>query len=199
MHDPENPFGELNDLSGIKKAEQMSSSGRIPPGVYKGVCVAVDLEGDGKLVDRKYFETESKTKAVKIFIEILDPEKVGDETTKGRVHEHVFWCTEKNRPYVMRDAETILGMALTKLDQLLSSTWAGKTLEFGVKDEPYNGFIQSKVTFINAWTPDAQGKGESKEKDKKASSKDETKKAESPKKGQTAQAGTSKKGAGVDF
>lgn len=167
VHDPENPFGELDDLSGVEKAQPAPSSGRIPPGTYQAVCTSVDLEGDGKLVDHHYFETPNHTKAVKLFWEILSPEKVGEEETKGRIHEFVFWCTEKNRPYVMRDAETILGAPITKLSDLLKVSWAGKTLEFGVKDEPYQGFMQSKVTFINPWSPDGAKKKESQKETEK--------------------------------
>ena len=191
-HNVENPFGELDDCSKTEKAGQGISSGRLPPAVYKAVCTSVDLEGDGKLVDHNYFETEGGTKSVKIFFEILEPEKVGEETTKGRIHEFVFWCTERNKPYVMRDAETILGKPLLKFSDLLRASWAGKTLEFGVKDEPYNGFIQSKVTFINKWSPEKEGD----EKKGSATSKAETKKTEPPKKTETAGAG---KKARTDF
>lgn len=165
--DPKNPFGDLEtDFKNAEKAK-VFSGGRLPVHhAYKAVCVAFNPEGleDGELVDKHFFITPAGTKAVKIMFEILAPEKVGDETVIGRQFEHVFWVTAPREgsagtmPQIKRDAATILGKELEKLSELLSSTWAGHTVEFGVKDEPRNGFVNSKVTHFNAWTPEAEKK-----------------------------------------
>ena len=151
-----NPFGDLEeDFKQADKAEKGSSIGRLPEGVYKVVCKAVDLSGDGNLVDHQVFETKSGTKGLKLFMEILEPEKVGDVKTKGEVHENVFWITKNNLPYVKRDAAIILGRDLESLAELAEVKWAGKTCEIGLKDDTYNGFTRSKISFINPWKPNA--------------------------------------------
>jgi hypothetical protein len=149
-----NPFGEFEDeFKSTEAAKPGSSVGRLPEGVYHGVCTQVDLEGDGTMVDKHIFGGGDKTKALKIFLEILDPEKVGEVTTKGEIHEYVFWMTAKNLPYVKRDASLILGKEVTSLGELATCQWAGHTVEFGLKDETYNGFTKSKVSFFNTWEP----------------------------------------------
>jgi hypothetical protein len=150
----ESPFSEFEEeFKNTEAAKAGSSVGRLPEGVYKGVCTTVDLEGDGKMVDKNVFGGGDKTKGLKIFLEILEPEKVGEITTKGEIHEYVFWVTAKSLPYVKRDASTILGKPVNSLAELAACEWAGHTVEFGLKDETYNGFTRSKVTFFNAWDP----------------------------------------------
>ena len=122
--------------------------GRLPEGIYHGVCTQVDLEGDGALVDKHIFGGGDKSKGLKIFLEILDPEKVGEVTVKGEIHEHVFWVTAKMLPYIKRDASVILGKEIASLGELASCQWAGHTVEFGLKDDTYNGFTRSKVIFF---------------------------------------------------
>jgi hypothetical protein len=167
VFDPKDPFGDLE--TDFKKAEKAKtfSGGRLPVHhAYKGVCVAFNPEGleDGELVDKHFFVTPSGTKAVKIMLEILDPEKVGDEVVKGKNFEYVFWVTAPREGsagtlgQVKRDAATILGRDIAELKELLSSVWAGRTVEFGVRDDSYNGFINSKVTHFNAWAPEAPAK-----------------------------------------
>lgn len=165
-----NPFGDLEtEFQNAEKAKPGMSSGRIPPhNAYRGMCVPFETK-DGEQVDKEFFKTPSGTKAVRIMIEILEPEKIEDEEVKGRSYEHVFWVTGPNLPYVKRDASIILGADIVKLEELLTSVWAGKTVEFGVKDEPYNGFVRSKVTHFNPWAPE-------KAAEKKADPKTETKK-----------------------
>jgi len=156
---PENPFGEFEDeFKNTEAAKPGSSVGRLPEGIYHGVCTQVDLEGDGNLVDKHIFGGGDKTKALKIFLEILDPEKVGEVTTKGEIHEYVFWMTAKNLPYVKRDASLILGKEVASLGELAVCQWAGHTVEFGLKDDTYNGFTKSKVSFFNAWEPKTAAK-----------------------------------------
>lgn len=160
-----NLFGDdlEKDFQGSEKADPMTSFGYVPPATYKGVCCAVDLKGDGKMVDFSIFSATTGTKGFKIYIEILEPSQVsagtkpdGSESivvTKGLIHEHVFWITKNNMPYLMRDVETIIGKKLNSLNELPSVGWAGRTLEFGIKDEVRDGRRQSKMLFINPWTP----------------------------------------------
>ena len=198
MTNPETEYGDFEeDFKKVDKAEAGAAMGKLPMGVYKGVCTSVDLEGDGKLVDYESFESTKKTKGFKLFFEILEPEKVGDVTTKGEVHEHVFWITRDNLPYVKRDIAAILGRDLETLAELKTTQWAGKTLEFGVKDETYQGFTRSKTTFINAWTPEAAAAKKEGDAPKDAVKKDDKKPAEAKK--ETAKAASGKKGAATDF
>lgn len=170
-----NPFGDLEtDFQNVEKAQPGMSSGRIPPfNAYRGMCVPFETK-DGEQVDKEFFQTPSGTKAVRIMLDILEPETVGEETVKGRTYEHVFWVTGPNLPYVKRDASIILGNDITKLGDLLTSVWAGKTVEFGAKDEVYQGFMRSKVTHFNPWTPE---KKDEKKDEKKVDAKAETKKS----------------------
>lgn len=180
MHDDakQDPFADMEcDWENVEKAEAGFSSGRLPEfNAYHGVLVTFDpgAAESEEQVDHHYFVTDKGkgTKAVKIQIEVLEPEKVGEEAVKGRTHEHVFWITPKNWPYVRRDAEIILGKEIKHPKDLLSSVWAGKTLEFGVQDELYNGVKRSKTSFINAWAPPKT--------DKKAEKQAETKKTAAP-------------------
>lgn len=176
------------DFKKADKAQPGASIGRLPESVYKGVCASVDLEGDGKLIDHEVFETGKGTKGFKLFFEILEPEKVGDVETKGQIHEHVFWITKANLPYAKRDLSAILGRDLETLSELKTIQWAGKTVEFGLKDETYQGFTRSKTTFINAWAPPKAGAA------KDAPKKDEKKTTEAKK--ETAKAATGNKKAG---
>lgn len=152
-----NPFGDLEtEFQNVDKAQPGMSSGRLPAhNAYKGIVVPFDWDGNGETSDKKFFTTPTGTKAVKIALEILSPDKVGEEEVKGRTFEHVFWITAKNLPYVKRDASIVLGRDVTSLkNDLLDAVWAGKTVEFGLKDEVHNGFVQSKATHFNAWSPE---------------------------------------------
>lgn len=196
MHgDTQDPFADMEcDWEKVEKAEAGFQSGRLPEfASYKAVCVPFDpgSSQSEEQVDHHYFVTDKGkgTKAVKICLEILDPEKVDDEAVKGRTHEHVFWITPANWPYVRRDAETILGKEIKHPKDLLSSVWAGKTVEFGVKDEEWNGSKRSKTSFFNAWAPP-------KKEEKKSEKQTETKKTTTAAK-QAATAGTKKED--VDF
>ena len=159
MTHPENSeFGDFEDeFQKSKKAAPGAGIDRLPEGLYKGVCTSVDMEGDGKLVDHDIFTTGSGTRGFKLFFEILEPEKVKDVKTKGEIHEHVFWITNRTFEYLKRDIASILGRDLNSLSELKTIQWAGKTLEFGVKDETYQGFTRSRTTFINAWSPTKGG------------------------------------------
>jgi hypothetical protein len=160
-----NEFGDFEDsFKNTPKAEAGGGGGDlIPEGVYKVVCSQQDVRGDGKLVDHEVIKSKAESKGLKLFLEILDPEsvKVGKEDikTRGQVIEHVFWVTQKNLPYLKRDAATILGRDLKSLSELTATTWAGLTCEVGVKHEVYQGFKNSRVSFFNAWSPK---KGEAK-------------------------------------
>lgn len=174
VHDPENPFAEFEEDFKNAKPAAKGSIGRLPEyGAYKGVCTTVDLAGDGVMVDREIFTSKGGTKALKIFLEIVDPEKVGDTTVKGEVHEHVWWITDKMLPYIKRDASTVLGREVVSMAELAKVQWAGHTVEFGLKDESYNGFVNSKVSFFNPWDPKAK-------KDDKKEAQKETKKTSTP-------------------
>ena len=204
VHDPENPFDEFEDAAKNTEAARAGSSpGRLPPGVYKGVCTTVDLEGDGVLVDKEVFTTKSGTKALKIFLEILEPEKVDDVTVKGEIHEHVFWVTDGMIPYIKRDVPLITSKPWESMAQFAKEKWAGMTVEFGLKDELYMGFMRSKVSYFAQWKPGQEAAGQKKGTDQK--------KPVDPKKGESAgqskttgqkagatKAGTAAKGA-VDF
>ena len=156
---PENPFEEFEgEFKSAEKAAAGSSIGRLPEHIYKGVCTTVDLAGDGVMVDKSIFGGGDKSKGLKIFLEILEPEKVGEVSVKGEIHEHVFWVTTKMLPYIKRDASTILGKEITTMAELASAVWAGRPVEFGLKDDTYQGFTRSKVTFFNAWDPKAPKK-----------------------------------------
>lgn len=184
MSDSNNPFSEFDEeFKNTEAARPGSSIGRLPEAVYHGVCTTVDLEGDGRMVDRDIFKTPTGTKAMKIFLEILEPEKVGEVTTKGEIHEFVFWVTSRNLPYVKRDASIIAGRPIETTQQLAKVAWAGLTVEFGLKDETYQGFTRSKVSFFAPWDPKASKKDV--EKPKKDASKPGTKKT-APKEGEPA-------------
>ena len=175
VHDPENPFGDFEDTAkNTEAAKPGSSPGRLPPGVYKGVCTTVDLEGDGVLVDKEVFTTNSGTRALKLFLEILEPEKVGDVTVKGEIHEHVFWVTDAMIPYIKRDVPIITDKPWESMAQFAKEKWSGKTVEFGLKDELYMGFMKSKVSYFAPWKP-----GQEAEKSKAAA--DPKKAADKPK------------------
>lgn len=201
VHDPENPFGEFEDAAkGVEAAKPGSSIGRLPefPN-YKGVCTTVDLDGDGVMVDKSIFEAKTGTKGLKIFLEILEPEKVGDVTVKGEIHEHVFFVTDGMLPYIKRDVPVILGRPWVSMAQFAKEKWAGATVEFGLKDEAYQGFVRSKVTYFNAWKPGDAKADPKKDDPKKAATGAGTTqvKGSSQKK---AAAGTNvAKGAPVDF
>lgn len=177
VHDPENPFGEFEDVAkSTEAAKPGSSPGRLPPGVYRGVCTTVDLEGDGVMVDKEVFTTNGGTKALKIFLEILEPEKVGDVTVKGEIHEHPFWVTDGMVPYIKRDVPIITDKPWESMAQFAKEKWAGKTVEFGLKDELYMGFMRSKVSYFAPWKP-------GQEVDKSKAAADPKKPADKPKAG----------------
>lgn len=183
MSDVNDPFADMEvDWKNTEKARPGMSAGRLPEfHSYRGVCVQFDPKGDSNFVDHEFLTPVNKSKGVKIMIEILEPEKVGEETVQGRTYEHVFWITPPNWPFVKRDSETILGTEPGHPSELLSAVWTGKTVEFGLRDELYNGFLRSKSTHFNAWSPD-----------KKDEKKEETKKVSGPNKGAAKSATTSK-------
>lgn len=166
MSEKENPFADMEvDWENVEKAKPGMSTGRIPPyPAYRGVCVAFDA-GDGNMIDHQLLEPAGKNKGIKISIEILEPSEIEGEAVKGKSYEHVFWISAANWPYVKRDAEAILGSEPKNPQALLSAVWAGRTVEFGIKDETYNGFMRSKSTHFNAWIPE---NGETKKTDQKA-------------------------------
>jgi len=202
VHDPENPFADIEcDWEKVEKAKPGMSTGRIPPWpAYKGVCVAFDPKGDGNMVDHELLAPVGKNKGVKISIEILDPMLVEEETVKGKTYEHIFWISAANWPYVKRDAENILGAEVKTPLELLKAVWAGHTVEFGIKDETYNGFVRSKSTHFNLWAPEkSEAKTETKKSDDpKGKQKTAAQKAVDSKADQKVVAGTSKKD-DVDF
>jgi hypothetical protein len=156
-NEAENPFADMDvDWENTEKAPPPSTPGRLPQfNAYKGVCVAFDPKGDGNLVDREYFVTPSGTKAVKICLEILEPAQVENETVKGKTFEKVFWITQDAWPFVIRDASTILGVDIKNPKELLDNVWAGKTVEFGLRDKAdLNGYVRSNDTHWNAWSPE---------------------------------------------
>lgn len=152
-------FGDFEEsFQKTTKAEAGGGGGDlIPESVYKVVCSQQDIRGDGKLVDHEVIKSKAESKGLKLFFEILDPEnvKVGAETvkTRGQIQEHVFWVTQKNLPYLKRDIATLIGRELKTLAELQSLTYAGLTAEIGIKHEVYQGFKNSRVSFINAWSP----------------------------------------------
>lgn len=162
----DNEFGDLDDqFKNIPKAEAGIDPGDLlPESVYKVVCSAQDLTGDGKPVDHEVFTANTGTKGFKLFFEILEPETVKPKgateakKTKGEIQEHVFWLTQKNLPFVKRDIAAILGRDLQSLTELKKITWAGLTCEIGTKHEVSRGFKNSRVSFINAWKPGADKK-----------------------------------------
>jgi len=167
MTNQPNEFGDFEDsFQKTAKAEAGGGGGDlIPESVYRVVCSAQDVRGDGKLVDHEIIKSKQETKGFKLFFEILEPEtvKVGNDTikTRGQVQEHVFWVTEKNLRFLKRDVATIIGRDLKSLAELMSLTWAGLTCEIGIKHEVYQGFKNSRVSFINAWNP-KKGSGDNK-------------------------------------
>lgn len=186
VHDPENPFAEFEDAYKAAEAKGAPSIGRLPEfNAYKGVCTTVDLKGDGVMVDHEIFEAKTGTKGLKIFLEILSPEKVGDTTVKGEIHEHVWWVSEGTLPRIKWDAGIVLGKPVETMAELARAKWAGHTVEFGLNDVTYNGFVNSRVSFFNPWDPNA--KKESQKETKKATTqKTEQKKEVASQKTQTA-------------
>jgi len=161
MSGVENPFGGFDEQwAGTEPAERGNAFGRVPPAVYKVVCAAVD-PGPGVMIDHEILDNREKGKSLglKVFFEILSPEAIMNpvskepEVTKGRIVEHVFWVTEKTLAFLKRDVETITGKKLAKASDLLTIAWAGQTCEIGVRDEEYNGYVNSRVNYINAWDP----------------------------------------------
>jgi hypothetical protein len=211
MTNPVNPFGDFED--DFKKAEkaQNSTPGRVPEATYKFVLVAQEVPPDsGTMADYEVIIGKNTgTKGFKLFCEILEPEQVENpktkepHITKGAVLDHVFWVTQKNLPFVKRDASTIAGRDIDTLGELTKIAWAGRTFEGVVRDETYQGRISSKIAFINPWSPKAEegddkhGVAKSSKDEKKAADpKAETKKTDpkpDPKKTQSATKGS------VDF
>lgn len=192
VHDNDNPFADMEvDWENVEKAKPGMSTGRMPPyPAYRGVCVAFD-DGSGNMLDHQLLEPAGKNKGIKISIEVLEPGDVEGEAVKGKSYEHVFWISAANWPYVKRDAEAILGVDPKNPQELLKAVWAGRTVEFGIKDETYNGFMRSKATHFNPWTPEkAAADG------KKADGKSDPKKGADPKTQQKAAATGQKAAAG---
>lgn len=162
----EDMFGDLDDqFKNVPKAEAGIDPGDLlPESVYKVVCSAQDLTGDGKPVDHELFKAKTGTTGFKLFFEVLEPETVTSKgskeavKTKGEIQEHVFYITGKNLPMVKRDLFTILGRDLQSLTELKKITWAGLTCEIGTKHEVFRGFKSSKVSFIAPWKPGAERK-----------------------------------------
>jgi hypothetical protein len=152
------PFGGFeDDFKNTETAGPVSVPGRVPPATYR---VAVGMINIGKeedvLVDHVVIDSTAKggSKGFKLSFEILEPEAMPDgEVVKGRTVEKVFWITQKNLPYVKRDIATILGRDLESLSELTKIPWAGKTCEIVVRDEEYQGMINSRVAFVNKWDP----------------------------------------------
>lgn len=169
----ENPFADMEcDWENVDKAKPGMSTGRLPVHhAYRGACVAFD-DGAGNMVDSQLLQPAGKNPGVKLSFEILDPEKIEEETVKGKTHEHVFWISPANWPYVKRDVETITGIVPKNPQELLKMVWAGHTVEFGLKDDNFGGFLRSKVSHFNAWAPE---KGDEKKTDE---SKNATKKVD---------------------
>lgn len=153
-------------FKGIEPAGKYSQD-RVPPAVYQVVCAAMNLKGDGVLVDHEVIDNRPKggKLGLKIFLEILAPESVtetvnGKSTevkTKGKIVEHIFWISDKTAGSIMRDVKAIAGVDLQgKFSKIESITWAGHTCEAGVKDNEYNGWISSRVNYFNAWNPGGQ-------------------------------------------
>lgn len=191
MGDPTNPFGDFeDDFKKTDKADPASTPGRIPPETYKFVLTAQDVKGDGVLADHEIFVANSGTKGFKLYCEVLEPESVPNpktgepHVTKGAILEHVFWVTQKNLPYLKRDIATILGREVAALGELPGIAWAGRTFEGVVNDEKRDGFVRSKIAFINPWSPPAKdgdeqhGVAKSSKDTAKADPKAETKKAD---------------------
>jgi hypothetical protein len=157
-YDPENPFGEFEDVAKTTEAAgPMQSTGRLPVFAnYKGVCTTVDLKGDGVMVDKEIFTARTGTKGLKIFLEILEPEEVDGIKVKGEIHEHVFWVTEGTIPALKRDVPVVTGKDWVSMAQLAKEKWAGLTVEFGLKDKMNNGFVRSEVSYFSPWKPGDQ-------------------------------------------
>lgn len=197
-HPEENPFSDFDEAyKNTDPVKGGSSIGRLPEhNSYKGVCTTVDLKGDGVMVDHEIFAANSGTKGLKIFLEILEPEKVGETTVKGEVHEHVWWVTEKTLGRIKWDASMVLGKVVPTMGELARVQWAGHTVEFGLKDEARNGFVNSRVSFFNAWNPNV-AKDQKKEVQKEIKKQVPTPKAE-PQKASAPKAQAAQK-SNVDF
>lgn len=154
------------DFQNAQKAEPVSSIGRIPEGTYKLVLTSVDLAGDGRLVDHDLFDANTGSTGFKVFAEVLEPEtievagKPEPVKVKGEILEHVFWLTQKFWPYLKRDVATIIGKDLSSAKELAKIVWAGKTFEGVVQDESRDGFVRSRIRFINPWKPEQKGSGQ---------------------------------------
>ncbi len=189
-----NPFGDFEeDFKNAEKAAPGAIEKLYPPGTYKFVCTTHDPKDDGVLVDYEIFQANTGTTGFKLYCEILDPETMPDPKsgepvpTKGEVVQHVFWVTKPNLPYIKRDLSTILGRDLASMEETVKLTWAGRTFEGVLTNEPDNKkIVRNRIAFINPWTPPAEG-GEKEEK--KPPAKDETKKVATPAKGAAAGAG----------
>lgn len=153
----ENVFENFdNDWKNAEIAAPGGNLGRLPEGVYRGIFVAVD-RGDGIPVDNEPIDNSGKGGSIglKVFLEVIEPEKVGEVITKHKPVEHVFWVTQKTLPYIKRDVKTIFGKELPSAGMLPKIHWAGHTVEFGVRDEEYNGYVNSRIKFFAPWSPKA--------------------------------------------
>lgn len=166
MTHPDSPFGDFeNDFKNTEKAAPGALERLLPPATYKFVCTTNDPKDDGVLVDHEVFSANTGTKGFKLYCEILEPDSVSNPKTgepfptKGEVVQHVFWVTKNNLPYIKRDLATILGRDLASMDEIVSLTWAGRTFEGVLTNEPDNkGIVRNRIAFINAWTPPAEEK-----------------------------------------
>lgn len=155
------PFGDFDKSWREGQTAEQFSYGRIPPGTYRVVASAQNTKNDGVLHDYDVVDKRAQGKSLgfKLFFEILEPDtvknpKTGEPVkTKGEVQEHVFWITEKNLPYVKRDLFTILGRDLESIKELTKIQWAGRTCELVIREEEFEGRLNAKVAFINAWKP----------------------------------------------
>jgi len=157
-NDTTNPFGDFdNDWKGAKEAESPMSGDRVPPNTYKLLCVSRNIGKDGQdlVVDHEVIDNRPNggSLGLKIFLEILEPEKVGEERTKGKVLEHVFWITPKTIPFLKRHVRIITGKELIAAGDLGKITWTGFTVEGVVDDEVYKGWTRSRIQLFNEWDP----------------------------------------------
>jgi hypothetical protein len=200
-YDPENPFGEFEDVAkNIEAAGPVASTGRLPVFAnYKGVCTTVDLKGDGVMVDKEIFSARTGTKGLKIFLEILEPEEVDGVKVKGEIHEHVFFVTEGMIPSLKRDVPIILDRPWVSMAQFAKEKWAGSTVEFGLKDEAWQGFVRSRVSYFAPWKPGKADETAKAADPKKGGAAGATKGAAGAAKGGSATKGAAKGSASVNF
>lgn len=121
----------------------------LPKGIYTFRFIKVNL-GRGKPVDHELIHTRNNISGVKVFMEVVSPEKVGRVKTKGVIVDHVFWITPHSIPYVKRDVEIITGEQLPTLRSFSKIRWSSLSVKACIHRETYMGYTNHRVRYFDS-------------------------------------------------